>query len=103
MFHVIDPETGCHVFTETDPREDDFVGPVDCDVILDDLDSSVIGEGQEFPTSSYLGRSNEDHRRFRVFGSHEDCTKAGFHPLCRWEEQSYERWSDYKSRSSRIR
>jgi hypothetical protein len=100
MFHVVDPETKDHVFTEEDPREDGFVELVDCDITLDEFDG-VVGEGHEYPRP-HLGRSNEDHRLFRVFRSLADCTRAGFVPLSFGFGVPYERWSAFKSKTTGI-
>ena len=95
MFHVVDAN-GVHVFTQVDPREDGFTGPVDADVTLEELtdNSSATTDNQTFPLPA-LGRSRSDPRRFRVFPEVADCQKAGFAAVGpRWENCA--RWSDHR-------
>jgi hypothetical protein len=94
VFHFIDPKTQAHVFTRIDPREDGFGGPVEGDVTLVEVGEIAVREGETDPIPC-LGRSRENPRLYRVFGSASERQAAGFQNLGVFFVIR-ERWSDIR-------
>lgn len=78
MFLVVEPLSNIYVFTEEDPRNDGYDGPLESDVKLDEL-ATINDESVNSTTAvPCVGQSPSDPKHFRVFKSLKDCRQAGF-------------------------
>ena len=99
MYLAIDPETKTRVFSDADPRRDDFDGPVECKVSLyvpEDINEWPDG-GRE--PEKCLGVSREDEKKYRVFRFAKECRQADFRLIgAPWESvESWKEWREMKA------
>ena len=95
MYLVVDPITNFYIFTEKDPREDGFDGPVEQDVQLDDS-GTIRGRSVDSTTAvPCLGRSPTDDKFYRVFACMKDCRNRGFEPIA-GVYAKFESWSEFQ-------
>jgi hypothetical protein len=81
VFHVIDPQTQCHLFLLEDPRADGFVGEVQEGVTMTQPpDLNRWPDGADRP-SPCLGVSPAHATVYRGFHSRQECEDAGYTPL----------------------
>jgi hypothetical protein len=80
MYLVVDPLTQFYIFTEIDPREDGYEGPVETDVRLDGIGTWEEATGTATTAVPCLGHSPDNAKHFRVFYSMRECRQAGFVP-----------------------
>ncbi|MEX0711697.1 MAG: hypothetical protein WD278_05070 [Pirellulales bacterium] len=97
MYLLFDPETSLPVFTEGDPRDDGFEGPIKPNVTLDrpQDDQPQLGHPAVADDQRCLGVSNQDESRYRVFDSLDECENADFRFVSAWQGHVYESWDDY--------
>lgn len=96
MFLVIEPMTHFYVFTDEDPRNDGYDGPVEQDVRLDE--SGTIGGRSANATAAVpcLGQDPSDPRHFKVFECTKDCRRDGFSPVASVYGK-YQSWREFQS------
>jgi hypothetical protein len=96
MYYLIqDPETSCYVFTEEDPRQDGFTGPVQEGVELEFTREDPGAAGVTAPAPC-LGVSQTDGRRYRVFPYRSDCRRAGYNALSE-RYAVHATWAEYQA------
>ena len=78
MFHIFDDQNSQHVFTNDDPRDDGFTGPVETDVFLE-----IPGDLKQWPTGTrrpepVLAISPTNQKDYKVFKHDDNAKSAGF-------------------------
>ena len=103
MHYACDERTGKHVFLVEDPRWEGFEGQLATGVTLEEDQALVAFEDRAArPVDFALGVHKTDPTRFRIFGSMQACTGAGYNFVA-WNPLIYPRWSDYLSHYPRPR
>lgn len=95
MYLVVEPLTQIYIFTEEDPREDGYDGPLEQDVRLDE--ARTLGDSASDSTVAVpcVGRSPDDPKQFAVFQSNKDCRQSGFRPVATIYAK-YRSWREFE-------
>lgn len=95
MYLVVEPLSNIYIFTEEDPRNDGYHGPLESNVKLEDvgtLDDESVNSTTAVPC---VGQSPQNPKHFRVFQSKKDCRLAGFESVatvyCK-----YQSWGEFE-------
>ena len=95
MYLVVEPLTQIYVFTEKDPRNDGYDGPVEEDIQLNE--KATFGDANSDSTMAVpcVGRSPDDPKVYTVFSSNKECRHAGFEPVATVYAR-YESWGEFE-------
>ena len=95
MYLVVEPLSNIYVFTEEDPRNDGYDGPLEADVTLEEADDDDDDSVNSTTAVPCIGQSKSDSKHYRVFPSKKDCRKAGFESVatvyCK-----YQSWGEFE-------
>lgn len=94
MYLVVEPLTQIFVFTEDDPRNDGYEGPLEPDVTLNESKTLQDGDCNATTADPCVGRSLDDLTHYAVFPSNKECRHSGFEPVASLYAK-YKSWSEF--------
>lgn len=96
MYLVVEPLTQIYIFTEEDPRQDGYDGPLEQDVRLDE--TRTVGDATSDSTVAVpcVGRSPHDPKQYAVFQCNKDCRHSGFEPVATVYAK-YQHWGEFEN------
>ena len=94
MYLVVEPATQIFVFTEEDPRNDGYEGPLEKGVTLNDSGNLRDADSNATTAVPCVGRSPDDFRHYAVFPSKKECRQSGFQPVATVYAK-YKSWNEF--------